>query len=462
MSLAVIVLAAGLGKRFKSQVPKVLHRAAGRPMIGHVMSAVAGLQADRVIVVVGHSKERVIEAVEDRWPATIFVQQPEQLGTGDAVRRCRDALEDFDGPVLVINGDCPLVKTDTLQKLVTDHRKSDAAITLLTASIHDPTGYGRIVRDGNGNLLEVVEEADASPAEQAIREVSTGIWCFQPHFLFEALETVTPDNAQGEYYLPDAAWEIASKGGIISTVASQNPEEAMGVNDRGELAEAVRELRARKIEKLMAAGVTIEDPATTYIDDEVEIGPETVIRPNTYLEGATKIGSGCTIGPQVQIVDSTVGSGARITFSVVVEADIGDGCPVGPFAYLRPGTRLLAGAKAGTFVEMTRSTIGEGSRVPHLSYLGDTEVGKDVNIGAGTITGNYDGETGIKSKTVIEDGVLTGSGTTIVAPVKLGKGTVTGAGSVVTKDSKDEDVVVGVPAKPVRKRKPRRRDNRRD
>lgn len=454
-NLAVIVLAAGLGKRFKSSLPKVLHRANGLPLIHHVMSSVVGLEADPVLVVVGHSKERVIAEVKGRWPRTVFVDQPEQLGTGDAVRRCRESLDGYVGPVLVLNGDSPLLRTGSLLNFIEGHGKSKAHVSLLTARRRDPTGLGRIVRDAAGEFLRIAEEADASPDEQALDEVSTGIWCFEPASLFQALEKISPDNSQGEYYLPDAAWEIHSKGGIIYTVDSGDAEETMGVNDRAQLADASRELRARKSEKLMAAGVTIEDPGATYIDDGVEVGPDTVIRPNTYLEGYTRIGKGCTIGPQAEIADSVVGDGTEIKFSVLRQAEVGANCSVGPYAYLRPGTKLEDGVRAGTFVEMTRSTIGEGTKVPHLSYIGDAEIGKRANIGAGTITGNYDGETGIKSKTIIEDEVLTGSGTTIVAPAKLGKGAVTGAGSVITKDVMSEDVAVGVPARPVRKRKRR-------
>lgn len=454
--LAVIVLAAGLGKRFKSSVPKVLHRANGRPLIHYAMAAVNGLEARKTIVVVGQAKNRVIDEVTKDSPKAVFVEQPEQLGTADAVRRCYEATEGCN-PILVVNGDCPLLRTRTLAEIVNHHRKTEASATLLTARLHDPRGLGRIVRGAKGNLTRIIEEADASPAEQAIDEVSTGVWCFERAPLFDALPEVTPENAQSEYYLPDAAWVIASKGGIIDTVASADPKEGLGVNDRAQLAEAASELRARKNEKLVAAGVTIEDPSATYIDDGVEVGPDTLIRPNTYVEGETRIGKGCTIGPATRIVDSVVEDGTEVTFAVLVQSQVGPNCSVGPFAYLRPGTRLDAGAKAGTFVEINRTTIGEGSKVPHLSYLGDAEVGKNANIGAGTITGNFDGETGIKSKTVIEDDVLTGSGTTIVAPAKLAKGAVTGAGSVVTKPVDNEDVVIGIPAKPFRKR--RRKDD---
>lgn len=459
-NLAVVVLAAGLGKRFKSQTPKVLHRAAGRPLIHYVMRSVEGLGAERVIVVVGHGKDEVVSTVSAEWPAVTFVEQPELLGTADAVRRCEGSLEGFTGTVLVTNGDTPLVRPPSLREFVDQHDETGAHASLMVALLDDPTGYGRIVRGDSGEFERVVEEADVTPQQKSIREVSTGIWCFEPRALFEALSQVGAENAQGEYYLPDVAWVIASKGGIIRAVMATDRDEVGGVNDRVQLAEAARELRVRVLEKLMASGVTIEDPANAYIDEGVEVGPETVIRPNTYLEGATRIGSGCTIGPATRIVDSTVEDGTEITFSVVLQSRIGPGCQVGPYAYLRPDTRLERGAKAGTFVEMKNAQIGEGTKVPHLSYVGDAEVGRDANLGAGTITGNYDGETGVKSKTVIGDEALTGSGTTLVAPVEMGKGSVTGAGAVVTHDVGPEDVVVGIPARPVRKRKPRPRENR--
>lgn len=461
--LAVVVLAAGMGKRFRSATPKVLHKAAGRSLILRVLDSVTALRdLGRLLVVVGRGSERVIETVESKFPQAVFVDQPEQLGTGDAVKRCETYLGDWEGPVLIVSGDTPLVRTESLQELVDVHRKSKSPVSLLTAILEDPTGYGRIVRDESERLLRIVEETDASPEVRVITEVSTGIWCFEKTPLFEALTQIDNDNSQGEYYLPDAALVISAKEGNMYTVTAGDADEVQGVNDRAQLADVSRQLRLRYLEKLAASGITIEDPNTTYIDEGIDVGPDTVIRPLVFLEGATSIGRSCVIGPSVLIADSIVEDGAEIVFSQVKGSHIGPGATVGPFASLRPGTRLGAGAKAGTFVEVKGSIIGERSKVPHLSYIGDTEIGSKANIGAGTITGNYDGETGVKSKTVIEDGVLTGSGTTLVAPVTLGKESVTGAGSVVTKDVGPSDVVVGVPARVVRKRKRENEGNKKE
>lgn len=453
--IAVVILAAGLGKRFKSALPKVLHRAAGTPLIHHVLSAVAGLRdVKRLLVVVGAGKDPVAESVSMRWPGAVFVDQPELLGTGDALRRCRSELSDFDGSVLVLPGDGPLILAPTLSMLVAEHLKAGAACTLLTAKLENPTGYGRIKRTAAGGFLGIVEETDASTAERAIKEVSGGIWCFQRSAVFDALDRITNDNAQGEYYLPDAAIVMADQGLAVHTVTAPDPGEIEGVNDRAQLAEATRRLRARKVARVVASGVTVEDPTTTYIDEAAVIGVETVIRPLTFIEGSTQIGQNCSIGPSTRVVDSVVEDGAEITFAVVKEAHVGANASVGPYASIRPGTRLGAGSKAGSFVEIKGSIIGEGSKVPHLSYVGDGEIGRGVNLGAGTITGNYDSETRVKSKTVVEDGAFTGSDTTLVAPVRVGRNAGTGAGSVVTRDVEDGEIVAGVPARPFRKRKP--------
>ncbi len=456
--VAAVVLAAGLGKRFRSTLPKVLHPAAGRPLIWHVLRAASGMASlGSLVVVVGYGRQQVIDAVAE-WPNATFVDQPERRGTGDAVRRTQEALASFEGPILVLLGDTPLITTATLDALVEHHVKTQASATLLSARLEDPTGYGRIIRAGSQDAFRVVEEADASPAQRAVTEVSTGTWCFEKEPLFRALAGISDDNTQGEHYLPDAVRIITSEGQRVSTVPAADADEVRGVNDRSQLAEAGRALRARHLGALMAEGVTIEDPAATYIDVGVRVGQDTVIRPLTFLEGETSIGEGCRIGPSTRIVSSIVGDGAEVTFSVVRSCVIGSQAQVGPYASLRPGTRLEARSKAGTFVEMKESIIGEGSKVPHLSYIGDATIGKDVNVGAGTITCNYDGETRRKSRTVIEDGALIGSDTMLVAPVTVGREAVTGASTVVAKDIAPGDVVVGAPARTIRRR--RSRDNK--
>ena len=452
-----VILAAGLGKRFHSDVPKVLHRAAGKPLIEHVVASVSAARSlGRVLVVIGPSGDQVVESLRS-YPDLEFVMQPERLGTGDAVKRCQAALTDFDGDVLVVSGDGPLIRTDTVEELIQHHSKEGAAVSLLTARLDDPTGYGRIIRNEEGKVTGIVEEADADISQSSIDEVSTGVWCFNARKLFEALGSITTDNAQGELYLPDAAMVIADEIGHIYTLMAKDPLETKGVNNRSQLAEAAAVIRARIVQDLMDSGVTVEDPATTYIDAGVKVGRDTVIRPMTFLEGETVIGMGCSIGPSTRIVDSTVEDGAEVTFAVVRESVVGTGASVGPFASLRPGSVLGPSSKIGTFVETKAATIGSGSKVPHLSYIGDAEIGEDSNIGAGTITCNYDGETKTKSKTVIGDDVLIGSDTMLVAPLTIEDGAVSGAGSVITKDVGIDDVVVGSPARTVRKRKPRKK-----
>lgn len=453
-SLAVVILAAGAGKRFRSPIPKVLHKAAGLPLVQHVLSAAATLEnVSTTIVVVGKQAQMVGELVSGLNSAAVLVNQTELLGTGDAVKRCASALEGFQGCVLTLAGDAPLITPATLRRLVGVHRQSGAPVSLLTAHVPDPTGYGRILRDADGLCVGVVEHADASAGQKLISEISSGVWCFDKESLFDALERIGNNNAQGEYYLPEAAALIARSHGSIATVPAGDPAEIEGVNDRRQLAAASRVLWIRKADELMLEGVTLLDPATTYVDAGVTVGPDSTLRPLTFLEGVTQVGSGCSIGPCTRVIDSVVEDGAEVTMAVIRQCHIGPGASVGPFTSLRPGTRLGAKTRAGSFVEIKGSTIGEGSKVPHLSYVGDAEIGVGVNLGAGTITANYDSESKVKSRTVIGDGAFTGSDTTLIAPVNLGKNSGTGAGSVVTRDVSDGQIVAGVPARPMRDRK---------
>ena len=439
MTSAAVVLAAGKGTRFKSDLPKVLHPAAGRSMLRWVLEALRPLDLDRVIVVVGHGAGAVAEAAQSaQVPGLQIVEQAEQNGTGHAVRVVADAgaLDGVDD-VLILPGDAPLLTTDVLRALRERHGASGAnAATVLTTELADPTGYGRILRDGD-RVVGVVEERDATPPQRAIPEVNTSIYAFAAGPLAEALQTLTTDNAQGEEYLTDVVAALASQG-VDTCVAPA--EVVAGVNDRAQLAAAASQLRRRILNDHMVAGVTIVDPSATYVGADVRLAPDAVLLPGTHLEGATSIGAGAVIGPDSRLVDATVEDGATVSYSVVLEGSIGPAANVGPFTYVRPGTRLERGAKAGAFVEMKNSTVGEGSKVPHLSYVGDTTIGRGANVGAATVTVNYDGFR--KHRTVIGDGARIGSDTMLVAPVTVGNEAYTGAGSVITKDVPDGSLAV--------------------
>jgi bifunctional UDP-N-acetylglucosamine pyrophosphorylase / glucosamine-1-phosphate N-acetyltransferase len=430
VTTAAVILAAGKGTRFKSERAKVLHHALDRSMLRWVLEAVRPLQLDRVVVVVGHQADDVAaEAEAAGVPGLATVVQRQQNGTGHAVRAVVDAgaLDDVDD-VLVLPGDAPLLTTEVLAQLLDRHKGAHAAATLLTAELSDPTGYGRVLRDGD-RITGIVEERDATDEQRSIVEVNTSIYAFAARPLLHALTTLTTDNAQGEEYLTDVVAPLAQHG----VAAQLAPAETVaGVNDRAQLAAAAAVLRRRLLNDLMVAGVTVVDPSATYVGADVEVAADAVLLPGTHLEGSTTIGAGAVIGPDSRLVDATVGAGATVSYSVVLEGSIGPDASVGPFTYVRPGTRLERKAKAGAFVELKNSTVGEGSKVPHLSYVGDTTIGRNANVGAATVTVNYDGFR--KHHTVIGDGARIGSDTMLVAPVTIGAEAYTGAGSVITKD----------------------------
>ena len=437
----------------RSDLPKVLHTLCGRPMVLHVVDALAELPLERIVVVVGHGAERVTKTLQDQLVTekpVEFVEQRVQRGTGDAVSVALTLFDDLDAEddILVLPSDAPLVRAETIAKLATQHRVEDAAATVLTARVHDATGLGRVVRDKDDRVARIVEEPDASPEELEIDEINTSIYCFRRNLLAPALRRLSPENAQGEYYLTDAISVLRSAGHKIVALSAEDPGEAIMVNDRAQLSDAEAELRARINRRWMRDGVTMVDAARTYVDATVEIEPDVRILPGTILEGRTSIGAGSVIGPDCRLVDAIVGERTQISNAVLIDAEVGDDCYVGPYAYLRPGTRLASGAKVGTYVEVKNSEIGAGTKVPHLSYIGDAEVGADANLGASTITANYDGKR--KHRTTIADGVHTGVHTSLVAPVEVGEGAETGAGSVVTHDIPPGQLVRGVPAREAR------------
>jgi len=428
----VVVLAAGKGKRLRSATPKVLHPMCGRPVLWHVLRSLRGARADRIVIVVSHAGGPVEQAVRS-WgikPEPAFVVQDQRLGTGHAVGVAEQAVAGC-SDVMVVAGDDPLFLPDHVRALVRAHRRGKAAATILTTVLDDPKGYGRIVRDEDGGLREIGEEPDASPAVRAIREVAMLAYAFRREDLYKALPLVGRENRQGEYYLHHVFPILLGKGEAVSLVEIDVGGELPQVNSRGGLAKATALMRRRILDGHMANGVAVLDPATTYVDVDVRIGADTILHPLTFLEGATRIGSGCSIGPSTRVVNTTVADAADVTFSVVRGARIGAGATVGPFASIRQGTVLKEGAKAGTFVELKNTTVGAGSKVPHLSYMGDATIGRRVNVGAGSITCNFDGYE--KRETVIGDESFIGSDTMMVAPVRLGKRSWTGAGSVVSR-----------------------------
>lgn len=429
--LHIVVLAAGKGTRMKSALPKVLHHVAGRPMIEHVLATASALHPRSTTVVVGHQADSVRSALS-RQPGVTFVVQEPQRGTAHALLTAGPALHDAKGTVILLSGDVPLLSAETLHKLRNHHESTGAAATVLTALVDQPHSYGRIVRSGQ-QIARIVEERDASPAEKAIREINSGIYAFALDGLFDAVERIAAENAQREYYLPDLLAIYRRGGRGVETMKVRRADEIRGINSRAELADVNRIVRQQKNTELMAAGVTIEDPATTYIDAAVEVGPDTIIRPGVMLEGHTIIGSGCEIHSGVRVVDSRIGDRATIyNHCVITDATLADDVSVGPFAHLRNEADVREHARVGNFVELKKTVLGPGSKSMHLAYLGDATIGEKVNVGAGTITCNYDGVK--KHQTVIEDGAFIGSDTQLVAPVTVGKGAYVGSGATVRED----------------------------
>jgi bifunctional UDP-N-acetylglucosamine pyrophosphorylase/glucosamine-1-phosphate N-acetyltransferase len=430
--LAVVVLAAGQGTRMKSSLPKVLHPIGGLPLVGHVLHHARRLAPQSVLVVVRHERDRVAEAVAAVDADAIVVDQDDVPGTGRAVEIALAAMPEFDGDVLVLSGDVPLLEASTLARLVEAHRARTAAATVLSAVLDDATGYGRIIRDADGTVVKIVEQKDASPDEARVTEINAGVYVFRASSLRTQIGRVGTTNAQGEKYLTDVVGLLREAAEPVMAETAPDAAAALGVNDRVQLAEAARLLNARTVRRWQLEGASILDPATTWIDVDATIAPDVTILPNSYILGATTIATGAVIGPDTTLRDCEVGEDATVTRTDATLAVIGARATVGPFSYLRAGTTLGVGGKIGTFVETKNSTIGEGSKVPHLSYIGDTTIGARVNLGAGAITANYDDLT--KHRTEIGDEVHTGSHNVFVAPVRIGDGAKTGAGAVVRKD----------------------------
>jgi bifunctional UDP-N-acetylglucosamine pyrophosphorylase / glucosamine-1-phosphate N-acetyltransferase len=444
-TLAAVVLAAGKSTRMKSKTIKVLHPIAGVPMICYVQAAIAALEPARTVVVVGHGADEVKRTLGQ---GPFFVEQSELLGTGHALLQARPLVEGQADHVLCVYGDMPLLRPATLRSLLGKHLASGSVMTLLTLGGDDPMGFGRIMRDDEGQVQAIVEEKVATPRQLAIREYNAGVYCFRSDWLWPRLARL-PKSAVGEYYLTDMLAVAVSEGVPVQTAFCDDPGEVQGINTRVHLAQAESAVRHAIRRQVMMDGITLIDPATTYIDAAARIGADTVIYPNTYIQGESLIGEDCQIGPNSQIVDSAIGKGCRIWASVIEGAVVEDGTHIGPFSHLRPGAHVAANVHIGNFAEIKNSSVGEGAHMGHFGYLGDATVGNHVNIGAGTITCNFDGVS--KNRTVIEDGAFVGSDTLLVAPVKVGKRARTGAGSVVTRDVPAGTLAYGVPAKVARK-----------
>jgi len=428
-----VILAAGQGTRMKSKLYKVLHSVCGKPMVLHVLDQVSSLKVEETVTIVGHGAEKVQAELGSK---TKFALQSEQLGTAHAVMQAEETLGNKQGTTFVICGDTPLIKAETMEALIKQHESQGAKATILTARIDDPTGYGRIIRNSEGFVEKIVEHKDASEEERKVTEINTGTYCFDNATLFAALKNVSNDNVQGEYYLPDVIEILKAQGDIVTAYQTDDFEETLGVNDRIALSQAEKIMRKRINTEHMRNGVTLIDPEQTYIESDVEIGQDTIIYPGSVIKAGTKIGNDCVIGPNTEVSNCEVGNNTVIRQSVAHDSYIGSEVAIGPFAHIRPQSQIEDEVKIGNFVEIKKSTFGKGSKVSHLSYIGDAEVGSDVNVGCGSITVNYDGKN--KFKTIIGDNVFVGCNSNLVAPVNVGRGAYIAAGSTITKDVPEE------------------------
>jgi bifunctional UDP-N-acetylglucosamine pyrophosphorylase / glucosamine-1-phosphate N-acetyltransferase len=452
--LTVIVLAAGGGTRMRSKTAKVLHEIGGRTMVGHVLAAVGALDPIRVVAVVGHQREQVGPHIQSLIPDVVLAVQDDQQGTGDAVRIAVEAAGTTSGTVLVANGDTPLLRGESLRSFAEEHEAAQCAVSVLSGIVDDPFGYGRIVRNDEGDVEAIIEEKDATTDQRDIHEISSGILAFDAEFLAEALPRIGNDNAKGEYYLTDTVGLARDAGLTVGAFPIEDWVQTQGANDRVQLADLGRELNRRIVEQWMRDGVTVMDPETTWIESDVKLAPDVILLPGTHLLGATVVGEDAVIGPDTSLKDCEIGVGARVVRAHGELAVIGDGANVGPYASLRPGTELGMGGKIGTFVETKNAHIGDGAKVPHLSYVGDADIGVGSNIGAGTVFANYDGSH--KHHTTVGKGAKTGANNTFVAPVTIGDGAMTGGGTVVRRDVPPGNLAVsGGPQRNLDRRAPR-------
>lgn len=428
-NLVAVILAAGKGTRMRSKYPKVLHKVGGKPMLQHVIDAASVAGCDEKVVIVGHEAE-LVEAMVGRQGNIAL--QAEQLGTGHAVMQTAEALKGFTGTALILCGDTPLLEGEELKKFCEAHQASGAAATVLTAIMEDPFGYGRIVRDAKGNVQAIVEQKDATEEQKAIKEINTGIYCMECPLMFDVLATLTNDNAQGEYYLTDVLEKLNKAGQKVGGVITEDSDMVMGINSRKQLSVAESVMRQRILDKLMDSGVTIMDPASTFIEGSVKIGRDTIIYPYTWLEGSTEIGEDCEIGPNARFTNVKIGNNNHLQFIYGHDCEVKNNVTAGPYVHLRPDTVISDGVKIGNYVEVKNSNVGEGTKLPHLTYIGDSDIGSGVNMGCGCITVNYDGKK--KHRTIIGDNAFVGCNTNLVAPVTVQANTYIGAGSTITKE----------------------------